>query len=237
MAKVLCISVRIWKIVFYLLQYAHFGLFIGSTKVDVWFKQRWDHSKNLGTETYKGRLFTTKDHLIGMCDVGDSYKYCHDECRDFCDDLFTNKDDCRDFCDRFSYWYRAGVTYFVFDLIAAVLSFIIAFIISMSCCKSHRFKKIFNFYITGFLMIAVLICHFLGFVVWASITKLKFNECTHNFYYSESESVCAEDGAKLALAILIWLIFIVPLYFFVVRKAKSKKQIRDYREYELNISR
>lgn len=201
MVKALCLPVGVWKFIFFLLQFLHFGFFIGSMVFDVWFKQRWDYPGNIDTETYKGKLFSSKDHIIGICHEDDSFKYCHDECRDFCDDLSSNKGDCRDFCDRFSYWYKAGVTYVVFDTIAAILSFIIAFMIIISFCRSPRIRKIFNLYVTAFIMIAIFICHFLGFVIWAGIVKLKFSDCTHDFDYSGSKSVCAKEGAKFALFI------------------------------------
>ena len=100
MVKVLCLPVGVWKVIFFLLQFLNFGFFIGSLVFDVWFKQRWNYPGNIDSENYKGRLFSAKDHLVGLCDEGDSFKYCYDECRDLCDDLSSNKGDCRDFCDR-----------------------------------------------------------------------------------------------------------------------------------------
>ena len=107
----------------------------------------------------------------------------------------------------------------------------------ISFCESKKIKKIFNLYHTGFLMICVLLCHFLGFVVYAVIAKLKFSGCTHNFYYSGSKSICGEAGPIFALIILIWLIFITPMYFIVARKAKIKEQKGFYRIYQVNFTR
>ena len=237
MVKVLCLPVGVWKVIFFLLQFLNFGFFIGSLVFDVWFKQRWNYPGNIDSENYKGRLFSAKDHLVGLCDEGDSFKYCYDECRDLCDDLSSNKGDCRDFCDRFKYWYRAGVAYTVFDIIAAVLSFIIAFMIIMSFCRSQSIRRFFNLYVTAFFMIAVFLCHFLGFVVYAGVAKLKFHDCTHDFDYSGSKSVCAQAGAKFALFVLIWLLFIVPIYFIVARKAKIEEQNSENGGYQAHLNR
>lgn len=221
MDKVYGLKIVVWKCIFISIQIINFGFLVGAMDYDEWFKQKWKFYGE--TYNYRGRLYTNKKDL-NFCDDGDSFKYCYDECRDDCDDLKSGKSDCRDSCDRFKYWYNAGAAYLAFDIIGSIITVFIALMIILTFFRIERLRKIVNVFNTAILMIVVFVCHFLAFVIYAGVAKLKFSSCSHDIDYDGSESVCGEGGAKFALFIIFWLGLIVPIYFLVARKIKIEEE-------------
>jgi hypothetical protein len=228
MNKVLGLSKLVWTIIFLCIQIINFSFLVAAMDYDYWFKQKWKYPG--GSYNYRGRLLTNKKDL-DFCDDGDGFKYCYDKCRDKCDDFRYKSDDCKDSCDRFKRWYDAGAVYVAFDTIGSIITVLIAVMIIVSFFRIQRLKRIVNLFNTAILMIVVFVCHFLAFVIYAGLAKLKFDDCSHDFDYDGSESVCGEGGASFALFILFWLLIIVPNYFLIARKIKISDENEEGSNY------
>ena len=185
---------------------------VGAMDYDYWFHQNWDFPNesivNQDSFKFKGSLLNTHRDL-GICDSGDTFSYCYDECDHH--------------CDRFKTWYSAGSAYVAFDTLGSIVTVIISIILVLDAIKFKYIKKFMNVYTTGFLLILVTFFHFLAFVIWAGTVKLQFDHCSHDLDYSDSKSVCGEGGASFAIFIFIWLFLLSPVYFFIARKIRIEE--------------
>ena len=211
MIKVFGLPKLVWSIIFLCVQVINFGFLVGSMDYDYWFHQTWDYPDGflIAPFKFKGSLLNTNRDLGDICDSGDSYKYCYEECNSH--------------CDRFETWRNAGGAYVAFDTLGSILTVIISIILVLDGIKFKYLKKFMNVYTTGFLMIVVTFFHFLAFVIWAGTVKLKFDHCSHQIDYSDTKSVCGEGGASFAIFIFIWLFLSTPVYLFLARKVRMEE--------------
>ena len=227
------IPILVWKIIFICIQIFDFGILVGAMDNDEWFRQKLKYYQY--SYTYRGKLLKSGKDL-NFCDVDDSFKYCYDECIDICDNYPSGQDECKDTCKRFKAWYDGGAVYVALDTIASIITVIIVVLIVLSFFKIQKLNKIANVFITAVLMIVVLFLHLLAFVIYTGIVKLEYEDCTHNSDYDGIKSVCGEAGAQLALFLLIWLLAIVPFYFYISIKIRIKEnnEIANVEHHEMH---
>jgi hypothetical protein len=226
MDKILSLPILFWKILFLCVQMMNLALFIGSIASDTWFKQKWEIDKS-PDYTYHGRLMTTISSFT-YCDYGSSYKYCHKECRDWCDDKYPGYSPCKDHCDRYDYWHKGGLAYLLWELGACSTTIASIIIIILCFFKRKYFNFLINLMASTILMFASFILHIIAFAFYVQIVELKFSDsCSHGFDYSGHESVCAKTGPIIALVIMIWLFLLIPVKFLISRKIMIIEKYED----------
>ena len=188
---------------------------MGAMDYKIWFHQKWYYPypdsypyANKFSYRFKGSLLNSKRN-IGICDSGESFSDCYNECNNN--------------CERYKIWYAAGVAYVTLDTIGSIVTFIIGIVLVLDLIKFRYLKKFLNIYTTGFLMVLVAFFHMLAFIVWASVVKLKFDNCSHNYDYSDGENVCGEGGASFAIFILVWLTILSPIYLFFAKRIRIEE--------------
>jgi hypothetical protein len=213
MGKVYCIPILGWKITFLIIQLATLALLIGSMASDYWFYQKWKYDSIDKKVTVRGRLLVTITDYT-FCEYGSSFKYCHDECRDDCNDYQK----CLDTCDRFKYWHEAGVAYLLCDLGAGLFLLLSIIITIFSFFKLGRSRICINLIASTFFTVLSFLSHILAFSVYVGKIEMNTDDCTHDSDYSGQKSVCMRSGAFIAISIMVWFFILIPVKFFISRK-------------------
>jgi hypothetical protein len=219
MSTVLKLSYSTWRFLFLWLQIINLAFFISVMNADEWFRQKWEYT-NDQTFVYRGSLLKNLKTFT-YCESQDSFILCYDSCRDSCEN-YSNESDCKETCERFKYWYRGGTVFIAFETLAVMITVNIAAFIVLSFFKIQGIKKVSSLFVISLMMIAVFVCHFLAFVIYAGVVDLKYDKCSHDFDYEDKESVCAEGGPEFSLFILIWLLVCVPVICFVGIKSRKE---------------
>jgi hypothetical protein len=154
MAKVLCLPIVIWKVIFLVIQVINFCFLIAVINVRIWFTQKWKFPE--GNYKYRGGFLDNRKDM-GFCDKDDTFKYCFEECEDYCEDFSSSSDKCKEFCERFKYWHDGGAVYVAFQTVSTFITFLIAIVVILSFFKLGGLNKIFNLLTSAILMIFVLI--------------------------------------------------------------------------------
>lgn len=209
MPKVLCLPRKLWNIVLFLVQVFFFSMIIGAINNDYWFKQKLDFG--ITETTFKGRLLYPKDNLFTGCSTTDTYERCHENC--------SGK------CDFFMSWYSGGVTFTLFSCLAVFFIILNAILLIIDLFSIPLCKRTSRVYITAIFLAISTLLYFIGFTIWASLVKLRINSCTHDYGYSGSKSVCAEEGANVAITTFVFLFITIFPYAYIVRKIKESDQM------------
>ncbi|OMJ83037.1 hypothetical protein SteCoe_16130 [Stentor coeruleus] len=209
MPKVLCLPRKLWNVVLFLVQVFFFSMIIGAINNDYWFKQK----LNFGTltSTYKGKLLYPKDSLFIGCSTSDTYERCHENC--------SGK------CDFFMSWYSGGVSFTFFSCLAVFFIILNAILLIIDLFSIPLCKRTSRVYITAIFLAISTLLYFIGFTIWASLVNLRIDSCSHDYGYSGSKSVCAEEGANVAITTFVFLFITIFPYTYVVRKIKESDQM------------
>lgn len=215
MVRFLGLSKPTWIIIFIVIQILPFSLIISGLASENFFSQTWTF-KYSSDEKFKGKILGPNKDLR-ICDESDSYQHCYDKCDNY--------------CSRFWHWYYSGAVFVTLETSSLVILFLAQVFLVLELCKFRYLRGFVNSFTTAFMQVLVFLFHFLGVVIWAGVNEVSFGDCSHEFSYKGSKSVCAEDGFKIALACLIITGVIAPGYFLVFFKL-WRKESNQYEHQE-----
>ena len=195
-----------WIVIFISLQVVIFSLILIILNHDHWFYQKWAYNGNI-VESFKGKLLHPGTSA-NKCTQNETYKQCYDNCEFH--------------CIRFYNWYYAGAIYIATDSIVLGLCFINSVFLLMDFFNFQDLRGIVNVYTTSFIMVLILIFHFLALSIWAHVVKVNYGDCTHGLDQINIESVCAGEGFSLSVALLVGLGVVNPCYYLVANKLNGR---------------
>jgi hypothetical protein len=220
MVKVCGLKRKAWLAIFFCLHLCCVGFLVGSISSSNWFSQ------NLVIDTDTGQLIMKyKGALLHLKGNSTSYKDLYDDCMSL-EDPYPGIKMNSAFCDQFNTFYNAGVAFISFDIIATILVLVITTTIIFEYLHIRLITKFLSLWLSSILLPFATFFHFLAFVVWAGVVKLKYSDC--DFYYNTDTSdknVCGEKGSSLALGGFFYMLFYSVFYYFVVRKIYKGEKV------------
>jgi hypothetical protein len=192
------LSKRVWLGIFFCLHICSFGFLVGAMNYGTWMSQT-----IYSDGEFKGGLLSPKD-------TSDDYKTLKDR---YCGDSGLEA-----LCDEYGNFYSAGVAYVFFDVIGSILVAFIVVIVVLEFLEVKSVTRFLSLKLSMILSLVITFLHFLAFVIWAGVVKLKYNDCDLNTGDTDAQSVCGEGGSALAIWTIFYLIFFSIFYFVVCKK-------------------
>ena len=125
---------------------------------------------------------------------------------DTCDnDLF--EDIFEDYCDQIQILLDAGAAFITFELITMIFMILWALLLLLEICGKPL--PVFLGYVPP---VVTFFFHFLGFVCWAGITEVKFEDGCDEITGTDKEDMCAGEGPALALFLFFVLLFVNAIF-------------------------
>ncbi|OMJ88594.1 hypothetical protein SteCoe_9459 [Stentor coeruleus] len=221
--KILKLDHRVWWVIFIVLYVFLIAVMVGTLSTRVWVELK---PENLDVFKFKGSLIRVTDGLgeipnianpLSPLDVeGQTYQKIYGGAcfvKDVLDKETTQVftwNLYHSWCKMFkNLWMGAGV-FIVFEITA-----IICIVIIIALLVLFIFKKFY--FITSFLATGCMwASHIIGIIAWITISQGQFNDDCSNLTDGEkAPKICAKDGPKLGLFVLLFIPFIVIPFFCV----------------------
>lgn len=222
------LKLKTWFILFTIIQSVLLILIISSLLAPNWVSTDFDLTINyISSNSSNLNTFTASSFSGGIsncfrgCDS--DYKYTtlrHDICtykndlksEKYSNPLPSNLSNLESICDMFTSLSKAMIIKIAFDIIA-IISFVF-WCVSMICIP-HKFMC---FWVSALFSSFGCIFFYIGTFLWFFIANARFGSCGKKPSDGDGPRVCAEDGQKIALFLILMLPFILGFYYIVICK-------------------
>lgn len=186
MEKLGCCLIQIWWAIMVILTVSCITFEISSLAIPRWFTQ------GTGLYTWEGGILTPYPSSTWYKDKA-------------CDRDFHRNG----YCDMFDNLWKAGIVYIVFEAFSILTFFICIVLYIVEMAKSR--KLVLWIMILQWVAVGA---HFIGFVTWAAMGRMKYQGICEEFYTRNGDkpaSICRKEGATMALFIMLYIPIIAML--------------------------